>query len=475
MTKKQSRRYYAATLGLGCFASLAMAPHNFWPSIFVGLSGLYICLNNMQTPFKSALTGFLFSFGYFGLSLSWIGHALLIDGNPYWWAWPIAVTALPALLSLFTGAACWAHHISGAKQKPLINYIIFCICIMTAEHARGHLFTGFPWNLYGYTWINTPQIAQIAHLGNIYILTFVTIIWATLPALIIMHKRTAYYVIPLFLISITASLYYGESRLAQSSSLPNNTNFVIIQPNIAQSEKWKIEKRQENFLTLTKLSKFVSGTTTKNHENTYIIWPETATSQDVINSAWARNIIKSTLSSYPNRAYLITGALRHDPQTGHYFNSIITFNKNAEIIYTYDKMHLVPFGEYMPLENIIDIAPIVGFSGFQKGKNRTLITLAQGLTALPLICYEVIFPNEINTQTPKSNIIINVTNDAWYGNSAGPHQHLVQAQFRAIETGIPVIRAANTGISAVIDSHGQPLQALSIETSGTIKTDGTTY
>ena len=200
-------------------------------------------------------------------------------------------------------------------------------------------------------------------------------------------------------------------------------------------------------------------TDNKDRKASYIIWPETAISQNILDSKWAMNMIKNMLNSYPEQAYLITGALRHDRKNNAYFNSIITINKNAKITNIYNKSHLVPFGEYMPMSNIIDIAPIVGFTGFKKGKGAININMPEGISFSPLICYEIIFAGRsYPIDTNKPDFIVNATNDAWYGNSAGPYQHLIQSKFRAIETGIPVIRSANTGISAIISPIGISLK-----------------
>lgn len=163
------------------------------------------------------------------------------------------------------------------------------------------------------------------------------------------------------------------------------------------------------------------------------------------------------LDSYPGKAYLITGALLYNQTNEHYYNSIIIFDNNADIIATYNKHHLVPFGEYMPFDDLLKISPIVGFSGFKQGSGQKTLQTQEGLRFLPYICYEIIFPNNnINPSSPP-DILLNSTNDGWYGDSSGPYQHLVQAKFRAIETGIPLLRSANTGISAIVTPLGNNL------------------
>ncbi len=443
-----------ATFALGALSSLAMAPINLWVALFIGLGGLYILLCKAPTPFKSALTGFAFSLGYFGFSLSWIGNALLIEDNPYWWAWPLAVSGLPIILSLFTAIGCYIYKVICKNRNNFTSYIIFTISFTAIEYARGHLFTGFPWNLYGYSWIDILPIAQIAALWDIYLLTALTILWASAPAFLITskHSNKIKAMLSITIISSFALSYaWGEQRIQDNPTkyLPDY-EVATIQPNIKQSEKWKPKNKYDNFIKQIELSKYSADKNSSDKKAYYIIWPETAISQDLLDTKWAVKTISNMLKAYPNKAYLITGALRHDGQS--YFNSIIAINNMGKVINTYDKSHLVPFGEYMPLANIFDIAPIVGFTGFKKGAGRITMKMPEGAKFSPLICYEVIFPNNVAIGNP--DFIINVTNDAWYEGSAGPHQHLVQARFRAIETGIPIFRSANTGISAVIDPIG---------------------
>ena len=447
----------------GSFSALSMAPANFYPALFVGLSCLYISLHRSKTPTSAALTGLFFSLGYFGFSLSWIGNALLIEDNPYWWAWPLAVSGLPVILSIFTAISCYAYKLICKNNNNIGTYLTFTILLTISEYARGHLFTGFPWNLYGYTWIDILPIAQLASITDIYLLTFITILWSSAPAFLLTSnhpKQVKHILSALIIISLGASYIYGLTKI--NNYAPQSAPIyeaIVIQPNIEQSEKWRLENRSKNFLKLIELSKYSTHENSDDKKAYYIVWPETSISHDLLNSKWAIDLIKTTLQAYPNNAYLITGALRYDPDKDAYFNSIITFNNNAENIHTYNKSHLVPFGEYIPLSNIFNIAPIVGFTGFEKGSGQTTSDMPEGVKFSPLICYEVIFPNEsISHKHPRPDIILNATNDAWYGNSAGPYQHLVQSKFRAIETGLHLVRSANKGITTVINPIGQSLQ-----------------
>ncbi len=467
---------------IGAFSSLSMAPASFWPSILVGLSCLYIYVNRSESTKKAAITGFVFSLGYFGFSLSWVGNALLVENNPYWWAWPIAISGLPFILSLFTSFACALHKYICKSDNNFISYLCFCFLLSLLEYARGHLFTGFPWNLYGYTWVSILPIAQLASLWNIYLLNTITILWAVFPAFIITFKannnKLKIALSSIIILSVTLSYLYGQNRIVNynksESKSESNISLIVVQPNIKQSEKWKAENISKNFMKLVKTSKYNRSNKNKENKIYLIIWPETAIPQGIIDAPWAKAQIQNLLNSYPNpnMAYLVTGALRYNHKLETYHNSIVIFNNNAQIIQTYNKSHLVPFGEYMPLSNIIDIAPIVGFTGFQAGKEANLLKISNDINIGTMICYEVIFPKYAyfkDIERPK--LIINVTNDAWYGISAGPYQHLIQAQFRAIESGLTVVRSANTGISAVIDARGKINNYIPLGSSNTIITE----
>ena len=444
---------------LGGFSALAMAPANFWPALFVGLSGFYILFSKTETPLKAAVTGFVFSFSYFLFSLSWMGNALLVEGNPYWWAWPLAVCGLPVILALFTAVGCYVHKYFSSGQNAVFSYAAFVFLLALCDYARGHLFTGFPWNLYGYTWIDVLPIAQIAALHDIYLLNFLTILWAAAPGfLLIAHYQNKIKAVLAVILSASFIFGYGFGIYRiHKAPVKYHADYeaVIVQPNIKQHEKWNSDKRIENFQTHIDLSRYNPDKNAHDMTAYYIIWPETALAPDLLKTSWAISQIRDVLNSYPAKAYLITGALRYDPNTDTYFNSILTFDQSAKIIHTYNKSHLVPFGEYMPFENIFDIAPLVGFTGFEKGMGPEMLSMPEGITFSPLVCYEIIFPGKAydnNLSSP--DMIINVTNDAWYGDSAGPYQHLVQSKFRAIETGLPVLRSANTGISVLITPLG---------------------
>jgi len=350
----------------GMIAAMALPPAHYIAAFFAGFSVFFLAFELIQSKRGAFFVGWLWGFGYFGIGLSWIGNALLVEGNGYAWAWPLAVMGLPAGLAIFTGLASLCARQIFQHYSIALRYVGFVVTIATAEWLRGHILTGFPWNL----------------------------------------------------------------------------------ANIQQHEKWQADLMDRNFETHIELStakSLQSGT----H---LVVWPETAITQGYLDSEIAREKIQNMLQGYTGEAHLLTGALRYNKERD-YFNSIVNVNAKGAVQSIYDKFHLVPFGEYIPFQNLIPIKTVSQFSGFKKGAGPQTQKITDTLSINPLVCYEIIFSGNVS-DGDHADLIVNVTNDAWYGVSAGPHQHLAQAKFRAIEEGITVLRAANTGVSVIISPLG---------------------
>jgi len=435
----------------GSLCAFAMAPYNVWGIFLFGFAVLYWAIDKAPSKRKAFAYGWLWAFGYFVFSLYWIGNALLVDGNPYQWAWPLAVCGLPALLAFFNGFAClFAKRFCALKRWH--GYLGFVSVLSLSEYARGHVFTGFPWNLFGYTWIDTT-IAQIASFESVYLLTFLTLLWLGSAGFYIVGAKTRATSIFLFVIaaSFFASFLLGAS-LIHDTGENDDVIVKIVQPNTDQAEKWQREKMDGHFMNAIELSKATEEDVGK---KTLIVWPETTLSPSFLNAPYYRQQIAEMLQAYKGEAVLMTGALRYDSQNKVYYNSLLTIDDQGEIGHVYDKSHLVPFGEYIPFQNLIPIPTVTQFTGFAKGDGPTTFTIFDGLSYSPLVCYEILFPHHAVSRKAHPDMIVNVTNDGWYGDSAGPRQHLVKAQFRAIEERVSVLRAANTGISAIITPYGE--------------------
>jgi apolipoprotein N-acyltransferase len=452
-----SRFRFAGPLcfGAGAFGALAMAPANFWPALFVSFPILYLTLHLTKDKKRAFALGWLFGFGYFAFSLSWIGNALLVDGNPYKWAWILAVTGLPAILALFPACATLATRLR--PLNSISGFFAFVLLMGASEWLRGNIFTGFPWNLYGYSWADILEIVQITSLVSTYILTLLTIFWASTPVFWALNApKKAAIITVLSIASFTACFAYGHHRLTHTEIVYHEgVQARLIQPNINQADKWDSRKVAAHFSTLLELSRADNSGTAPPPKTTYIIWPETAINNWFTRDKGSINAMRSMLHSYDKGAALFTGALRYNAADKSYANSLMMVDQEGIISNIYNKHHLVPFGEYIPYQKWIPLKPVVQFTGFQKGDGLTAFETPEGLKYSPLICYEIIFPGKSIAEGTTPDFIINVTNDAWYGKSAGPHQHFIKALFRAVETGIPVFRVANTGFTGMIDPLGR--------------------
>lgn len=459
--------FCAATVVIGCATAFAMAPASLWPLMFVGIATLYALYSRTETAAQAFATGFFFALGYFTTGLWWIGNALLIEGNDFAWVWPFSVIGLPTLLALFTATYLAIARIISNPAKAS-GAVIFALLLTLTEWVRGNAFTGFPWNLYGYTWADTLPIAQGFYVFGAYGMTFLTVLGASFIGYGMAHKKNQSmktrlaWSLPAIII-FTALFIWGTARLNNNPTKFNtDAGVVVVQPNITQTMKWDPEERDRNFekiVTLSETAKFGDDSPPR---SVFIVWPETAISPGIYLQTANIDRMQKMLRTYPMDSYLVTGILRRDdsqnPVT--FTNSIAFLNKDMTTLSLYHKFHLVPFGEFIPFQKYIPLSPVASYSGFERGEGASLISRAGVPPFSPLICYEIIFPDQVTQKHDevRPQWIVNVTNDGWYGDSAGPRQHFAQTKIRAIEEGLPVIRSANTGISGIIDSYGRVVE-----------------
>ena len=443
---------------LGALSTLAMPPLGWFPFLMIGLSGLYILTVQSSTRLTSFLIGLTFGFGYHVAGLYWVGNALLVDGNPYVWAWPLAVAGLPALLSFFNGFACLlARHFSAPASRS--GFFAFIAWISFFEFARSFAFTGFPWNLYGHAWVSVLPVLQILSVSDVYWLTAFTVALFALPGFLFAGSATrrSKVFISTFLCALFVGIVaFGWTRLATPPPAPAQANIHLVQANIPQSEKWDREKMWEHLVARINLTRPDQGARTG--IPTYIIWAETALSEWLYEQPRTTAVIDEVLAQYTGPVYLVTGFLREYPQAKRHYNSMIMIEPSKTVSNVYDKKHLVPFGEYIPFQKWIPLDPVAKFRGFSGGVGPLSMLSPDGLSYSPMICYEIIFSGRVVDPLDRPDFIINVTNDSWYGKTAGPYQHMAQAVFRAIEEGLPIVRAAETGISGVIDPYGRIIE-----------------
>ncbi len=433
----------------------------------LGLAALYRALTTIppRAFIQPALYTYCWFMGFFTFSLSWVGNALLIDGNPYAWAYPFALLGLPLLLSLYPAIVIGAlFRFLSTNNIKTITPVIMVWGIGAAEYARAHMLTGFPWNMPAYIWSETAPVFQSLSAIGPYTLSVLTIWWTLSIVLAIMTNKDIRRHWPFqigAILSFIGVLFYGHLSLQdarEKTSAADNTppvQVVMVQANIPQSEKWDSDKIGDHFYKHIQLS--MPQGPIKNIK-TLVVWPETALPPELTESPVARREIKNMLLHYPAGSVLITGAIRAGFTTPYptFYNSLLIYDQAGQMIQSYDKHHLVPFGEYMPFQDIIPFGPLAKFDGLQSGPEPEPLALQNSISISPLICYEVIFPEEVRRISATSApILVNITNDSWYGNSAGPYQHLAQARARAIENGQSMIRVAGTGISATINPWGQ--------------------
>lgn len=481
----------ALTSGLcGIAAAFAFPPYDAWPIMFVSfgllvwlLDGCVIAHPKGRARLKAAgWIGFWFGFGFFLSGFYWISEAFLV--NPWRDAWliPFVLTGFPAWMALyFTGATILAVSLWG-RGATRIFALAFAFGL--AEFVRGHLFTGQPWDLVGYALTDTLSMMQLAALFGVYALSVLAVaIFAgpfavfAAPGSSAHGRRSALICAVSLLVLLGLGTAWGAHRLATHKTRFTHITLRIVQPAVPQVDKWKpgnAEKIFSDYLSLSGETK--NGVALKNVD--LLIWPETAVPIPLANAPEALRIIGNEL---PRGTTLLSGSVRIEPQYGpkgqmiapKFYNSLLAINSQGRIIDHYDKIHLVPFGEYLPFEHLMNRLGIMALTGteggFTAGTGPRRLTVPDVPRILPLICYEILFPDEVNeSAVPRPAWMLNVTNDAWFGRSIGPYQHFHQARVRAVEQGLPLVRSANTGISGIVGPYGRIKARLDLGKRGII-------
>lgn len=462
-----ARRRYALAAMLGGLGALSLSPHFLTPLLFVSFSGLVWLLERTPSLRRCLVIGWFFGLSYFAVGLSWIAESFYVDAERFGAFAIPAVTALSAFLALFPALACLG---AGAlREKGWRLLLAFAISWSAAEWLRGHLLTGFPWNLTGYAWGVTDETLQVAAFTGIYGLSLLTTIIAGLPALAFSNQpkqaRARWTPVALAVVCIGALWSFGWFRLSAASPATDvpGVRLRIVQGNIPQSLKWKPAERERILKRYLSLSLQPAET-----PPTHIIWPETAVPYLLGEDAELRLLLARAA---PEGGALLTGAVRRAPDfetAPSLRNSIVALNPAGIVVAAYDKVRLVPFGEYVPLRKLLPIPKLTeGSVEYSPGDGRNVLSIP-GLPPLgALICYEAIFPG-ISWREGRPRWLLNVTNDGWFGLSSGPHQHFLAARVRSIEQGLPLVRAAYTGISAVVDAYGRVRSSLPLNSMGVL-------
>jgi len=509
----------------GAVGALAMAPFDFFPALVIPMTVAiwlidgsadmkqkYIVrqgLGSRLVPSRAArrafAIGWWWGFGYFVACLWWLGAAFLVDADEFAWALPLGVLGLPALLAFFPALGFMFARVLWSPGPARL--FAFAAGLTFAEWLRGHVLTGFPWNTFGMALGGNLAAAQLASLIGLYGLTAVAIVLFSAPAVLadqcafkeadqnkgargVPLRRWATApagVIFLALLSLAAVYGYGAIRLAQADhAVVAGVRLRIMQPDILQDERFRPENKAAILSQYLRLSRGAADAELDG--STVLIWPESAFPFILSRDPQALARIGAYL---PPGAVLVTGAARQEDRISattaafgwpvpnnarpHYFNAVQVIAGGGHIIDSYDKVHLVPFGEYLPLRSILERLGLHHFvhvpGGFEAGSARKLLAVPGLPDVAPLICYEAIFSGEVMPEqagAERPGLLLNVTNDGWFGMTAGPYQHFAQARLRAIEEGLPLVRAANTGISAIVDPYGRILGELPLGAEGVL-------
>jgi apolipoprotein N-acyltransferase len=486
-------RRIGVAIAAGAFGALAMPPLGLFPALILSLCLAVWLIDGAATGRRarrgavlaSALIGWAWGFGYLTAGLWWLGSAFLVEADEFLWALPLGVLGLPAVLALFYGAGFALARLLWSRGAMRI--VALGVGLAAAEWLRGHLFTGFPWNTLGMALGQNLWLMQGASVLGLYGLTLLAVMIAAAPATLAVSDtaRGRYGPSALAGLALAALAAFGAARLPVAPSpVVAGVRLRLVQPNLNQDAKFRPENRQDILDRYLELSdRAAAPDRTGIADVTHVIWPESAFPFLIQRDPEA---LARIAAAFPPGKQLITGAARAEAVEGEarprFFNSILTLTAGPELGDTYDKVHLVPFGEYLPgpLDATLRALRIRQFvsipGGFTAGHRETQrIMTVPGLPPIAAtICYEAIFPGAIvpsatpNGPPPVPGLILNLTNDAWFGDTPGPRQHFAQARLRAVEEGLPLVRDANTGISAVVDAYGRITASLPLGVEGVL-------
>ncbi len=481
-------RRCAVAFGLGAGAALALPPVHAVVLLIPALVGLVWLIDQAQRPRAAFALGWWFGFGHFAVGLYWIAFPLLVEPERFAWMIPFAVGGLAAAMAAFHGAVAalaWLSQTRSARAWRLgaagAGRVLFLAVFWTAlEWLRAWAFTGFPWNLIGTVWTFSPAMIQLAAVTGVYGLSLITVAVAAMPAVLADPRdaggraRSWWPVAGAF--AVLAAVWVGGAvRLsAGTDATVPGVRLRLVQPNIPQALKWAPTERERHLVKQVRLSTRPpsSPAGAGARPPTHVIWAETAVPYYVANEP---ALLKALGSVVGDGGALIVGAPRTTPEPTTPFqvwNSLHAIDARGRIAATYDKFHLVPFGEYVPFRRWLPIAKIThGETDFSRGPGPQTLAIPGLPSVSPLICYEIIFPGAVRAPERRPGWLLNLTNDAWFGLSSGPYQHFAAARLRAVEEGLPLVRVANNGISAIVDPYGRVRVSLGLGREGVVDGD----
>ncbi|MGV6820407.1 MAG: apolipoprotein N-acyltransferase [Parvularcula sp.] len=465
---------YGIAFGAGCLGALGLAPYDFFPATVLALAVL-VPLSSVTDPAASPgrsgfYTGWAFGFGYFAASMYWLAFAFLVQADQFAWMIPVVVPLFMGFLGLFVGLPLWV--VGRLRWRGLSRTLLLVALLSGFEFARGHILTGLPWNLFGQSLAGSVVMPQFAAWVGPYGLSVIVILAGCLigsgwgcDGNGFQWKAPA-----AGLALLVGLLGFGSVRLALGGPVEASPITVaIMQPNVPQREKMDPVANADHFRRLLD----ATAKALPKAGEAYAIWPENAYPF----LAQTEDAPGYFAELFPAQAGIISGTYRTWDDAGQtrFGNSAVFFGPTARgekpVTALYDKHHLVPFGEYLPLKGLLkalrlsQLAPVE--DGFSPGPGPAIIEVGSSRVA-PLICYEDVFPLALYPRGERPDWLVVVTNDAWFGDNAGPRQHLHLARLRAIESGLPMARSANTGISALIDPYGRILAEIPLYQTGQI-------
>jgi len=472
LAELQGFRRYGAAFLLGVLAAAALPPVDMTPVLLVSFVGFVWLFDGAQRSREAFGIGWCFGLGFFVAGFYWMTAALFVDIARFWWLTPFALLGVPAGLAIFTGGAVLAAQLvcRWLKWRGASRALALAVFWCGAEWLRGHVLTGLPWNLVGYAWSGafpgSLAMLQVTSLIGIYGLSLLTVTAAVLPATLgdLSGRRWP----PLIAAAglLAACFAFGWARLdgAGTAAMQPGIAIRIVQPSIPQTLKNDPEERLANFRKQLALSREPASPAAPFN---VLIWPEASAPPLLDRDTGARLAIASVL---PPGGIALVGSDRSDPPPGpleRFWNSMVAIDHAGIIQGYYDKAHLVPFGEYVPLRSVLPMDKITpGTTDFSFGPGPRTLHLAGLPPVSPLICFEVIFPGAVIDPADRPQWLLAISNDAWYGFTSGPFQHFAIARVRAIEEGLPLVRAANNGISGLIDPLGRVMRRLDLDQVG---------
>ncbi|HHL22521.1 MAG TPA: apolipoprotein N-acyltransferase [Aliiroseovarius sp.] len=466
VTESGSRKWRGIPLAFaaGAVAALGMAPFGLWGGGVAGLAAGFALIARAGTARGAGALGWALGTGYFMGSLNWLVSPFLVDAPRYGWMAPFALFFMAAGLALFWAVASWgAHRLVHGRASWLVWPVIWPVTMSLAELARGRVLTGFPWAGPGEFWVDTPLLGLAPWIGATG-MGFLTFLFAAWLAHAIGTSRRAR---ALAAWGVAAAVVLAFGVWQMSRPVPERAAPLavrLVQPNAAQDKKWDPALINTFLRRAAELTAAPPAAGARAPD--LVVWPETSVPY-LLDDAGQ---ILADIAEIAAPARVVLGIQRAEAGP-RYFNSLVVLDRSGNVTALYDKYHLVPFGEYTPGGGLLYKLGIRGLAaqyggGYSAGPGPRLLDLGAAGKVAPLICYEAIFPNHLRALPGRPDWILQITNDAWFGSFSGPQQHLAIARLRAAEFGLPFMRAANTGISAMIDPRGRIVASLALDTPG---------